>query len=226
MNIVKNRKIATIKEIFDMKNRTVVIVGGSAGANICEEIFQEIYGRVLFLETYAKNIPEEKLVADKISDGLNFLKDDLVDYFIATGDNKQRFDNFMQIKKVTKKVPVNCIHRTAFIAQSAIIGYGNLIGPKSVIHTNAVIGNNTIINTAAVVDHDCIISDYAQVSPNATLCGRVKVGEYAFVGAGSVVIPEVSIGKNSIVAAGSSVTKDVENNKLYAGVPAVKKKDL
>lgn len=211
---------------METMKKTVVIVGGSAGARICEEIFKELYDSILFLETYAKDIPQEKLVADKIGDGINFLKDDLVDYFIATGDNKLRFENYKQINKVTKKDPVNCIHKTAYIAPSVTLGYGNLICPKSVIHTNAVVGNNTIINTAAVVDHDCLVSDYAQISPNTTLCGRVKVGKFAFVGAGSVIIPEVTVGEFSIVAAGSSVTKDVASKALYAGVPAVKKKTL
>lgn len=207
-------------------DRTIVIVGGAAGALIANEIFSSQYKKVMFLETYAKKISKAKIVAPKITEGLNFITDDKVDYFIATGDNKQRETNFNIIYRSTKKLPVNCIHDTAFISPSSKVGYGNLICAKSVININAIVGNNTIINTGAIVEHDCRVEDFAQISPNTTLCGYVKVGAFAFVGAGSVIIPKVKIGKNSIVGAGSAVIKNVEHDKMYAGVPAVFKKNI
>lgn len=208
-----------------MKNKTVVIVGGSAGALIASEIFSSKYKKVLFLETYA-NIENKKIIGDKIIDGLDFLKKRNVDYFIATGDNKQRKKNYKLIFESTGKYPVNCIHDTAFVSKSSIMGFGNLICPFALIHTEAVIGNNTIINSGAIVEHSCKIKDYAQISPNATLCGYVEVGEESFVGAGSTVIPKIKIGKESIVAAGSSVIKDIGDKQLFAGVPAKLKKEL
>lgn len=208
------------------RNKTVLIIGGDSGAKISAEIFEMQNYDVLFLETYAKEIDESKIVAKKISEGTGFLEKKKVDYFIATGDNEQRRENFEKIYKKTNKNPINCIHPSAYISPSCMIGYGNLICPFAVIHTGASIGNNTIINTASVIEHDCLIGDYAQISPNATLCGRDVVGEGAFIGAGSVIIPKIKIGKMSVVAAGSSVIKDVPARVLYAGVPAVLKKKL
>jgi sugar O-acyltransferase (sialic acid O-acetyltransferase NeuD family) len=204
----------------------VVIVGGSPGARIAAEIFVEQYDSVLFLEPYFGTIPKTKILAKKIVDGINFLKAKNVDYFIATGDNRMRKKNYDQIFLKTKKNPVNCIHKTAYISKSAELGYGNLICPTSVIHTGAKIGNNTIINTGAIIEHDCVVEDYAQVSPNTTLCGDVKVGKFSFISAASVVIPKITVGNNVVVAAGSAVISDLEDNKLYAGVPAIFKKNL
>lgn len=206
--------------------KTIVIVGGSAGALIAAEIFSLSYAKVYYLETYSHEVKIKDVIAKKIGEGITFLKQKNVDYFIATGDNRQRKQNFDLIFRKTKKVPVNCIHPTAYISPSSTMGYGNLVCPGSVIHQGAVVGNGTIINTGAIIEHTCAIGDYAQISPNTTLCGYVDVGSFAFVGAGSVVIPKVKIGSASIVAAGSSVICDIRKNTLYAGVPAKYKKTI
>lgn len=205
---------------------TVVIVGGAAGANIAAEILSQKYKKILFLETYSKKVDKKNIIRTKISEGLSFLRERKVDYFIATGDNYQRKENFELLYRSTGKFPINCIDSSVFISKSAKIGYGNLICPQAVLHTGANVGNCTIINTSSVVDHDSVVEDFSQVSPNVTLCGYVKIGRLAFIGAGSVLIPKISVGEGSIIAAGSSVIKNVKENVLVAGVPAVFKKNL
>lgn len=58
------------------------------------------------------------------------------------------------------------------------------------------------------------------------LQAEVHIGDNVWVGARSVILPGVTIGNNVVVAAGSVVTKDVPNNVMVAGVPAVVKKSL
>ena len=47
------------------------------------------------------------------------------------------------------------------------------------------------------------------------------VGKYCFIGARSLIMPGVQIGDHCIVAAGSIVTKDIPNNCIAAGNPAI-----
>lgn len=47
------------------------------------------------------------------------------------------------------------------------------------------------------------------------------IGKQCFIGANSTILPGITIGNNSIIAAGSIVTKDVPNNCIVAGNPAV-----
>lgn len=54
----------------------------------------------------------------------------------------------------------------------------------------------------------------------------VTIGDNVWVGARSVILPGVTIGNNVVVAAGSVVTKDVPDNSLVAGVPAVIKRKI
>lgn len=52
------------------------------------------------------------------------------------------------------------------------------------------------------------------------------MGTGVWIGANVTVLPEVTIGNGCVIAAGSVVTSDCEDNCLYAGNPARKKRLL
>lgn len=54
----------------------------------------------------------------------------------------------------------------------------------------------------------------------------ISIGDNVWLGAGVVVLPGVKIGNNSVVAANSVVLSDVPENVLYAGTPAVFKRNI
>jgi|SRR5665647_327409 len=54
----------------------------------------------------------------------------------------------------------------------------------------------------------------------------IAVGRGTWIGMACTVLPGVSIGSGCVIAAGSVVTSNCEPNGLYAGVPAVRKRDL
>jgi acetyltransferase EpsM len=206
--------------------KSILIVGGSAGAKIATNIFKLTHPHhvLYYIECFADEIQINRLYST-VEKSLDYLKKTNVDYFIATGDNILRKKHYELIKSYTKKEPINCIHPTA-VVETKRFGHGNLVCPNAVIHIDSNIGNCTIINTGSVVEHDCWVGDFSQISPNATLCGYVQVGENCFISAGSTIIPKVLIGNNSTVAAGSVVREDVPPNVMVAGVPAKVKKQL
>jgi len=85
------------------------------------------------------------------------------------------------------------------------------------------VGDNTIIGPGSILrasnhkyDELCIPVRDQGHSP-----GKIIVGNNVWIGANVVILPNVTIGSNAIIGAGSVVTKDIIENTVVAGVPAV-----
>ncbi|MBS4064899.1 MAG: acetyltransferase [Chitinophagaceae bacterium] len=122
---------------------------------------------------------------------------------------------------------------TTIVANSALIGnhqvelgIGLNIMHQVMISNSVKIGRGSLINAFSSIHHDTIIGDFCEVSPHAVLLGGSSLGNFTSVGANATVLPNVSIGSNVIVGAGSVVTKDIPDNCLVVGVPAIVKKEL
>jgi sugar O-acyltransferase (sialic acid O-acetyltransferase NeuD family) len=115
-------------------------------------------------------------------------------------------------------------------AQVGILGTtvmdGCSIMTGTVITSEVTISEGVLINLNCTVGHNVSIGRYSELSPGVHVSGNTSIGEFSVLGTGVVVIPNVNIGNNVIVAAGSVVTKDVPDNVMVAGVPAVVKKEL
>ena len=81
------------------------------------------------------------------------------------------------------------------------------IPPKSRIEKNVFIG------PAVSLTND-------PYPPSGKMVG-VVIKEGAIIGSKAVVLAGVTVGKNSVVAMGSVVTKDVPDNTVVVGVPAI-----
>lgn len=55
---------------------------------------------------------------------------------------------------------------------------------------------------------------------------EVTIGDGCWIGARAVILPGVDVAAGCIIAAGAVVTQSTTPNGLYAGVPAVRKRDL
>jgi sugar O-acyltransferase (sialic acid O-acetyltransferase NeuD family) len=135
---------------------------------------------------------------------------------ICIGSNKIRHE----LSKTIKHSFGMAIHKTAFMAESAIIEEGVMILVKSIIQAESRIGGHVIINTGAIVEHNCVIGDFAHIGPGAVVCGNVHIGTGTFIGANTTILPGISIGRWAIVGAGSVVLKDVADGAKVAGNPA------
>lgn len=92
------------------------------------------------------------------------------------------------------------------------------------ISNDVIVGKGTMIYYNSVITHDVKIGEFVEISPNVSLLGRGVVGDFSHIACGAIVLPNVKIGKNVVVAAGAVVTKDVPDNVMVAGVPAIVKK--
>lgn len=108
------------------------------------------------------------------------------------------------------------------------------------------LGENVFINNSCTFLDGALITigDYTLIGPNVQIytpqhpmgymerritqeyAYPVTIGKYCWIGGGAIICPEVTIGDRCIVAAGSVVTRDVPDDSLVAGNPAVVKKKL
>lgn len=99
--------------------------------------------------------------------------------------------------------------------------------------------NLTILDIAPVnIGHNVMIGpnvDIYTVNHPMTAAGRrhylakaspVTIGNDVWIGGKVAVMPGVTIGNNVIIAAGAVVTKNIPDNTLVGGVPAIKIKSL
>ncbi len=113
----------------------------------------------------------------------------------------------------------------ASVSKSARLGPGSIIGNGTIIASRTELGAHVFVNRGVMVGHDCVLEDYCTIAPGANIGGLTRVKTGAYIGIGATVFNKVTIGRNSIIAGGAVVTKDVPDNTMVAGVPAIIKKE-
>ena len=115
------------------------------------------------------------------------------------------------------------IGENSFINMNCVFLDGNKIS----IGKNALIAPNVQIYTAThpLKASERIVED-GDSARYLTSTKPVKIGDNVWIGGGSIILPGVSIGDNVTIAAGSVVNKDIPDDSLVVGNPAVVKRKL
>lgn len=141
----------------------------------------------------------------------------------------------------TSDVQTSNIEEGTLVWQFCVILKGARIGKNCNINFNVfvendvVIGDNVTIKSGVQLWDGLRVEDNVFIGPNVTFTNdkfpRSKVYPDQFlktilkkgasIGAGSVILCGVIIGENALVGAGSVVTKDIPDNELWYGNPAV-----
>src|SRR5713226_4486023 len=150
-------------------------------------------------------------------------RDNSVDlyYTIAVGGGRGQ-DRLILMGTLQSRglIALSIVHRTAFVADNALLGAGCQVLAQAAVCVYARLGRGVIVNTAASVDHDSEIGDGVHLAPGVRLAGEVVVGARAFIGAGAIVLPRVRIGEDAVVGAGAVVINDVPPGITVVGNPA------
>ena len=83
------------------------------------------------------------------------------------------------------------------------------------------IGKNSMIDNLVHVAHNVIIGENACIAAQTGISGSVEIGNNVTIGGQAGFAGHIKIGKNVIVAAKSGVTKNIKENSVVAGFPAI-----
>ncbi len=143
------------------------------------------------------------------------------------------------IKKIKGKKPVFGSH--VFLAENATIVGDVVTGDYCSIWFSAVVrgdvnyirmGHKVNVQDGVVIHGTyqkapTLIGNNVSIAHNATVHG-CTIKDNVLIGMNAVILDHAVVESNAIVAAGSVVTKGtvVESGSIYAGIPAVKIKDI
>lgn len=127
------------------------------------------------------------------------------------------------------------IWQFSVVLKDAKIGKNCNINAQCFIENDVVIGDNVTIKSGVQIWDGISLENNVFIGPNVTFTNdfsprskqypkeflRTLVQENASIGANSTIIGGICIGKSAMIGAGSVVTKDVSNNTLVYGNPAI-----
>ncbi|AKP52403.1 gamma carbonic anhydrase family protein [Cyclobacterium amurskyense] len=142
------------------------------------------------------------------------------------------------VKKVNDKSPQ--WGKDCWLADNATLTGDVVMGDNCTVWFNAVIrgdvhyikiGNNTNVQDGAVIHcsyqkSPVNIGSEVSIAHNAIVHG-CTIKDRVMIGMGAIVMDDAIIGEGAVIAAGAVVLAGtiVENNSIYAGIPAKKVKD-
>ena len=143
----------------------------------------------------------------------------------------------------------NCVIGANTVIKSGVIigseGFGFELNTKKrirhmgnvVIGKDCYIGANTTIDRAVlestIIDDNCNLDNLIQIAHNVKIgkhaviaaqvgiAGSTVIGDFVKIGGQAGISGHLSIGNNVTIAAKSGVTKNIENNQVVAGFPAI-----
>ncbi len=215
-----------MRPYFIDMNKPVIIFGSTGIAKAALEIFNSnrivVYG---FLDDNeeAHNTEINGISVLGATDDHGFLKliGQKCDAFIATDDNAERKKHVEYLNETRKVMPMNAIHESATISESASIGHGNFINAGAILSNDSKVGQHNVINSKALIEQEVEIGDFVQIGAGTIIGSKVTIEDGAFIGSGVTIVSGVTIGKKARIGAGSVVVGNVEKGKTVFGNPAV-----
>lgn len=120
----------------------------------------------------------------------------------------------------------NFIHPSVMVARSAKMGFGNVLLANAIVNCNAVIGNFNTVNSGTLLGHDIIVGNNNYFAGQVCVGSGLSIGNENFIGLNTSIRNGIKIGDNNIVGMASNITKDVSDNNVLYGNPAIIKPQL
>ncbi len=108
---------------------------------------------------------------------------------------------------------------------NVVIGKNCYIGANTTIDRavleSTIIGDNCNLDNLIQIAHNVKIGIHAVIAAQVGIAGSTVIGDFVKIGGQAGVSGHLSIGNNVTIAAKSGVTKNIANEQIVAGFPAI-----
>lgn len=122
------------------------------------------------------------------------------------------------------KIPLDrfatIIHKTAFVAKSAILEPGVFIMSNCYIGPATRLGHCTLVMANAMIGHNTDVGPLCHFSVGSITSSYVKIGKVSDVTLGARVLEKRKLGNYAVAGASSLVTRDIPDHEIHIGTPA------
>lgn len=210
----------------------MLVIGAKGFAKEILEVLHRdgLSENLVFYDDVSTDLPDKLYalfpIITNLADAQTYLQETDNRFTLAIGNpilRKRLHDKF---------IAIGGIFTSTICSRTSIGTFGNQIGIGCNIMTGSVITNGitieqgVLINLNCTISHDCHIKEFTEISPGVNITGNCTIGSFCAIGTNATILPKITIGNNVVVAAGAVVTKDLPDNCMAAGVPAVIKKIL
>ncbi len=91
---------------------------------------------------------------------------------------------------------------------------------------DTIIGKNTYLDNQVHIAHNVQIGENCMIAGQVGFAGSSKIGSNVSIGGQAGVSGHLKIGNNVKIGGGSGVVKDIEDNQIVMGYPAIPLKDF
>ena len=105
------------------------------------------------------------------------------------------------------------------IKDNVFIGSNCSIDRGKIDHT--IIGENSMLDNLIHIAHNVILGKNTCIAAQTGISGSVIFGDNVTIGGQVGIAGHIKIGKNVVIAAKSGVTKNIPDNSIIAGFPAI-----
>lgn len=140
-------------------------------------------------------------------------------FIISLGDPGLRQSLAKQLARRGARF-VSIVHPTAYVALTARIGNGCVIGPFAHVGSYVQIEDHVLLNLYSAAGHDARVGAFCVFSPYSVANGGSRLENSVFLGTHAAITPNIRVGGGSKIAAGAIVYRDVPEQSLATGNPA------
>lgn len=161
-------------------------------------------------------------VLGKISDIKKFVED--TDFYFSWGIHlvcrNILTEKMFKAANIPDERLATIVHKSAFVAKSAILDAGVFIMSNCYIGQNAHIGKASLIMANCSIAHDVEIGALCHCSIGSNMTGYSKLGYCADMAVGATILAHKKVGNFAMLGAASLATHDIPDYEIHAGIPA------